>query len=99
MTKTNPYQVIIDLKLEGDYVRQDSVVDLMKEFAKREIEALKQQSLPIDSVSDKEKNISIDSIAELLIDGKEPEKDDGINYYSYEWSEIYELAKELKSRI
>jgi len=51
MTKTNPYQVIIDLKLEGDYIQQDSVIDLMKEFAKREIETLKKVNVTLGNVS------------------------------------------------
>lgn len=55
MTRTNPFNVIIDLKLEGDYIQQDSCVELMKEFAKREIEALHKQvkKSNIDDVSER----------------------------------------------
>lgn len=37
---TNPYQVIIDLKLEGDYLSQEACIELMKEFAKRETNSI-----------------------------------------------------------
>jgi|10_taG_2_1085330.scaffolds.fasta_scaffold25297_7 diphthamide biosynthesis methyltransferase len=39
-TKTNPYQVIIDLNLEADYLSQESCVKLMLEFSKRENQSI-----------------------------------------------------------
>jgi len=44
-TKTNPYQVIIDLKLEADYLSQESCIMLMEEFAKRELNFHKYESI------------------------------------------------------
>lgn len=41
--KTNPYQVIIDMSLEYDMLSQESCVDLMKEFGKREKASLETQ--------------------------------------------------------
>lgn len=54
MKSTNPYQVIIDLKLEADYLSQESCVKLMKEFAKREMEEYKsQEEVKCDLCGDK----------------------------------------------
>ena len=38
-------------------------------------------------------------IVELMIEGKEPSKEDGVNYYTFDYEELYRLARELKEKL
>ena len=38
-------------------------------------------------------------IVEFILDGANVEKIDGINYYTFEWQEIYEIAESLVKKL
>jgi len=38
-------------------------------------------------------------IVELLIEGKDPSQEDGVNYYTFDYEELYRLARELKEKL
>jgi hypothetical protein len=38
-------------------------------------------------------------IVELMIEGKDPSQEDGVNYYTFDYEELYQLARELKEKL
>lgn len=43
--------------------------------------------------------MDVKKIIELLVEGKDPIKEDGINYYSYDWYKLKDIAETLVKKL